>query len=104
MTKPFAQTKFIGKQHNHGCTRCRRRYWDACQDPNTASLCNSCVTGRVSAWARGGEPAACCTTANVRPADRTDRERYLLAGQGPWFLCKTCARQFPCPPEKVTRS
>lgn len=82
-----------GKLHYHSCAGCRERYPDACVDQATNGTCPSCRTGRPSVVMRGQEPHDCCRT-DLRVANKSDLETYKLRGQGPWWLCKTCARQF----------
>jgi hypothetical protein len=100
VAKPHPVGKWAGKQHHHACTRCRRRYHDACETPAVDGVCNSCRTGRLSTWVAATEPRPCCLT-DAMPADRYDRDKYLLAGPGPWWVCRTCARQFPTQPKEV---
>lgn len=89
-------------QHHHGCTECNRRYVCGAVGCETASRCNTCVSGRVSDGARAWEPHDCCYASAPLPIIRTAKERepYKLAGQ-PWFKCPSCARQFPCQPKQV---
>lgn len=98
-TRPFPTAKWKGKLHYHGC-QCGRTYGDACTTPEKNGRCNPCISGIPSKLARGREPTVCCLT-NLRPAEKYDRERYNLAGPGPWWICKTCARQFIRPPKEV---
>lgn len=94
----WSAAKFAGKQHHHGCTGCRRRYVCACTTPEENDRCNFCISGRLgaSAW----DPRPCCLT-DSRLCENYDRDAHKLAGPGPWFKCRTCARTFPCQPERV---
>lgn len=85
--------------HYHGCTHCKRRYPDACEDrkPNT---CPSCRMGRTSIYMTGIDPRPCCTE-NARLANKDDLKTYRLAGPGPWWLCRECARQFAFDPRNA---
>lgn len=100
MARTYSTAKFAGKQHHHGCTDCRRRYVCACDTPQINSTCNSCRSGRVGEGARAWEPQPCCL-ADYRLCETYDRDVHKLAGPGPWFRCRTCARTFPCKPEQV---
>jgi hypothetical protein len=100
VARPYATAKYAKKQHHHGCKGCRRRYVCACSQPESDGRCNACISGRRSVYTAAWEPQSCCLI-DARPCDKYDRDRYLLAGPGPWFTCRTCARTFPCPPEKV---
>lgn len=101
MARPFTPpAKWKGEQHFHGCTQCRGRYGDACSELKTDRTCNPCRSGipstRRAAWA----PHPCCSE-SLRLCEKYDRERHKLAGLGPWFVCRTCARTFPTQPEQV---
>lgn len=97
--KVFSTLKWGGKLHYHGCTNCHLRYHDACHTPELDGLCPSCTTGRISAYQQAIEPRACCYV-DTRLANRDDRDVYKLAGPGPWWLCRTCARQFTRQPKE----
>ena len=99
--KPFSVAKWAGKLHYHGCIKCHLRYHDACESPAHDSRCPSCITGRISAYQAAIEPRPCCLT-DARLAKKDDRERYTLAGAGPWWLCRTCARQFTNQPKELS--
>lgn len=45
----------------------------------------------------GIDPRPCCRV-NVRVTNKDDLKTYKLRGPGPWWLCKTCARQFAFDP------
>lgn len=102
MAKTFNNGQFAGKQHHHGCRACRRRYVCACETPADDESCSVCRSGRVSDQAKAWEPKACCLEKPLKPITYAeDRKAYKLAGPGPWFKCPTCARTFPCQPNKV---
>lgn len=92
--------KWKGEQHFHGCTECRGRYGDACTELQVDGTCNACRSGIPSIDQSVRAPHGCCFN-NVRLCEKYDRERYKLAGPGPWFVCRTCARTFPARPEQV---
>lgn len=92
--------KWKGEQHFHGCKDCRGRYYDACAELKADGICNPCRSGIRSARQLAWAPAACCFE-NSRPAEKYDRDQHKLAGLGPWFVCRTCARTFPVHPEQV---
>lgn len=101
MARPFTPpAKWKGEQHFHGCIECRSRYSDSCQVLKADGVCNPCRSGIPSGRQRAWGPAACCLE-NSRLCEKYDRERYKLAGLGPWFVCRTCARTFPARPEQV---
>lgn len=93
----FNATNMAGKQHRHGCLQCRLSYSCDCQTPEVDDLCNSCISGRISAYQEAIEPRECCRRKCKRATD-ADRTKYKLAGPGPWFLCTTCRRQHPTNP------
>ena len=95
----FSSLKWRGKAHHHGCTRCNRRYEDACVSPEENGICNACRTGRDTARELSWAPSACCPDRN-RLANKHDREALKLAGPGPWWVCLACARSFPFQPEE----
>ena len=84
------------KYHLHFCSNrgCRRIYEDACLRAERNVNCHACQ-GRAQTeplWVSSRNPVACCAN-NVRQLMRRDeRLRYDLAGPGPWFQCRTCAR------------
>jgi hypothetical protein len=81
-----------GKLHYHACINCRDRYPDACHTQDENGLCNTCRSGRQSIHSMAGGAQECCRT-NSRVANKDDLEMYRLRGPGPWWLCRTCARQ-----------
>lgn len=91
--------KFAGSQHYHTCTAgdCRQIYGCNCHAPAVNGRCHE---HSEKPWAlkerplgdRVRDPQPCCTD-NTRQITYADvLERHRLAGPGPWFICKTCAR------------
>jgi hypothetical protein len=95
--------KFQTLGHRHFCSdrTCRRIYQclaviylrGGCPNPRVNGRCAPCRGYPVPetfeiAWA----PRECCRN-NVRQiTDRDELLSHRLAGPGPWFKCKTCAR------------
>lgn len=94
-------SKFRTLGHKHFCADrdCRRVYQclavvflpNGCPDPRRNARCAPCRGGALPAYDTTS-PRACCRN-NVRQVtDRDELLSYRLAGPGPWFKCKTCAR------------
>lgn len=99
--KPYPTAKWVGKHHYHGCTTCGLRYDDTCRTPEADGTCLSCRRGELSVYQYAYMPRPCCFT-NSQVASKDDRTLYKLAGPGPWWKCKTCARQFTRQPQEET--
>jgi hypothetical protein len=87
------------KHHFHFCSdrACRLIYEDNCADPERNGRCPSCRgTTRNNLLVR--DPQECCLDNCVQITDRDVLLAHKLAGPGPWFICKTCARShgWPC--------
>lgn len=87
--------------HKHFCSdrECRTVYdcldvafLHRCAEPRRNGRCQSCREVVVPAWSAGQQVQDCCAN-NVRQViDRAELLAHRLAGPGPWFKCKTCAR------------
>ena len=86
--------KLAGKAHLHACTNldCRAVYEDNCSDPALNGRCHDCRGLRTPMWVRARAPHPCCVDNTEMVAGTDDLIRYDLAGPGPWFQCRTCAR------------
>jgi hypothetical protein len=89
--------------HAHGCRRCHTRYRDACQTPETNSLCFTCRTGHLGfkELLHGQAPRDCCRAHN-RTARKEEMTTYYLAGDAAWLICAVCKRTFPYEMPKET--
>ena len=110
--------ELAGKRHSHFCRdrECRNWYEDACSTPEKNDLCHTCIpmerrdrsAPERPRWAVARDPRECCIGNCAQVTDRTEIKRYSLAGPGPWFQCKTCARchGWPCatPNERKKKS
>lgn len=91
----------IKEFHAHGCLACGRRYTDTCGTPAVNAECTTCRTGQPPAtWDRDYEPQSCCRRHAVLITTVDVLDRYSLAGPGPWFLCRECARTHPFDPKE----
>lgn len=82
--------------HAHGCSRCHRRFEDACNEPNTDKICRRCE-GHGTGWAlleANRAPKDCCRL-HSRLARKDELKTYRLSTACPWFRCSICARTFP---------
>lgn len=92
------------KQHFHGCTKCGRRYGDACHAPEKDQECSRCTMGApVPPWDKDMSPLSCCQDASVELVDdggegTKELNSYKLAGSQTWFRCLTCCRTHPFNP------
>lgn len=88
-----------GKYHRHFCADrdCRLFYEDHCDEPEVNGRCQHC-RGTSRAHAAVMDPQECCIDNCKQVLLSDDLLRYQLAGPGPWFQCKTCARThgWPC--------
>ena len=86
--------QMAGKHHFHCCTTptCKRAFGCRCDAPETNGLCHDCRGTSRPIWEVARDPKACCVK-NTKPVTNADDlGRYDLAGPGPWFQCRTCAR------------
>lgn len=88
----FSVYTFKGKRHYHGCIHCKNRYCCSCYSPELDDVCTDCRQDRSTFIQMGERPRECCV--NRRLATKDDRSTYLLAGPGPWWMCRVCSRQF----------
>lgn len=96
----------VGKSwHLHFCANrnCRLTYDDyACADVTKNGRCHQCRGLRRPGWDTSRDPQPCCTGNCFQVVDADLIVRHRLAGPGPWFKCKTCARchGWPCSPNE----
>lgn len=83
-----------GDAHLHYCgTReCRKVYEDCCETPGVNGRCHECRGVRRPIWMVAREPRPCCLGGSAQVINKKELRRYSLAGPGPWYQCKTCAR------------
>lgn len=86
--------KLAGKAHLHACTNldCLATYEDNCSCPAINGRCSRCRGHRVPVWETARAPQPCCVDNTAQVVRVEELLRYDLAGPGPWFQCKTCAR------------
>lgn len=89
-----------GRHHAHGCVECSRRYTDRCRDPGENGLCQLCRGLERPRWETSFEPGDCCPEFSVLVRDSETLGRFNLAGPGPWFKCRACARTHPFDPKE----
>lgn len=96
----------VGVRHMHFCSDrdCRLVYEDSCTEPESSGLCDYCRTGSRSAYMPVRDPQECCLDNCKQVTDPNRLVTFQLAGPGPWFQCKTCARchGWPCTTERTT--
>lgn len=63
-----------------------------CPTPRQNGRCGRCRGLAVPIWYPMSEPIECCRDNAYQVVDRDELLAYRLAGTGPWFKCKTCAR------------
>jgi hypothetical protein len=89
-----------GHPHLHFCSNreCRLVYEDACDDIATNGRCHSCRGVRRPIWMAARDPRECCLGNCEQVLDAKQLVHYNLAGPGPWYQCRTCARAhgWPC--------
>lgn len=92
-TRGIALSELAGQPHFHFCSdrTCRLLYEDACKDPTTNGRCQTC-RGVRRALITIRDPQECCLGNCTQVTDKQQIIRYSLAGPGPWFQCRTCAR------------
>lgn len=95
-----SMASFAGDAHLHFCSgrSCRLIYEDACRDPHLNGRCPSCKGVRRPVWMSSRDPADCCWGNCQQVTETKELRRYALAGPGPWYQCRTCARAhgWPC--------
>lgn len=81
--------------HAHGCTRCKERYEDTCDQPQGNGLCRPCqgFTGWELLIANR-LPRDCCRQ-HCRAATKDELKSYRLSTGCAWFRCSVCARTHP---------
>lgn len=95
----------VGIFHAHGCLSCGRRYQDTCAFAYKNNLCGICRGSQTALTQEDldRQPRDCCANGGSRLVTDVDvLSRYNLGGDGPWFLCKNCARTHPFDPTKET--
>lgn len=87
--------------HKHFCSdrSCRRVYdcldvafihW--CEEPRRNGRCQVCRGSPKPVWSDAQQCQPCCADNVAQVIDRDVILAHRLAGPGPWFKCKTCAR------------
>lgn len=95
----MARTVKIAAYHAHGCTRCNRRYMDACRSVGTDELCFPCRTGKPpSVYDLSRLPQPCCHESSQPVRTPDEHARYALAGKHSWWRCRVCSRTHPFNP------
>jgi hypothetical protein len=98
--KVRSMSKMAGEAHLHSCAArdCRLVYEDSCNTPGENGRCHVCRNVRRPVWAEGRDPRDCCWGNCEQVTDKVQIRRYALAGPGPWYQCRTCARThgWPC--------
>lgn len=96
----YSVAKLAGRRHVHFCSdrECRMAYECACDEPEVNGRCNLCRGTRRPLWVANRDPQDCCVNNCAQITDKAELHRYQLAGPGPWFQCKSCARchGWPC--------
>lgn len=87
-------TQLAGRHHHHFCSNrdCRLIYEDDCSDPGVNGRCHLCRGVRRPTFYPIRDPQECCIGNCVQVVDTDRLLIHKLAGPGPWFQCKTCAR------------
>jgi hypothetical protein len=87
--------------HIHFCVNreCRQTYEDyRCEDVSKNERCHDCRGRERPGWETSRDPKPCCYGNTYQVVDKAELIRQRLAGTGPWFKCRTCARShgWPC--------
>lgn len=92
--KVVTVTKLKGKPHWHFCSNreCRLLYEDRCEEIDRNGRCHGCRGARRPIWVAARDPRECCIGNCTQVLAVEQLVKYALAGPGPWFQCKTCAR------------
>lgn len=89
-----------GIRHLHFCLdrECRLIYEDTCNTPEHNQLCDVCRGRQRSVYMPVRDPQECCLDNCEQVTRKSALLTHQLAGPGPWFQCKTCARchGWPC--------
>lgn len=88
------------KHHAHGCFQCSTRYTDHCADPKANGLCQACRGMDRPRWEVSFDPGGCCAGESRLVKDAQTITSYGLAGPGPWYKCRVCARTHPFNPKE----
>lgn len=105
VTPTSAFTALRKTWHLHFCSdrTCRLVYeCYACDDVAKNGRCQACRGVRRPVYISARDPQPCCLGNCAQVTDQAEIVRYKLAGPGPWFQCKTCARchGWPCHEER----
>lgn len=92
--------KLANKLHYHSCAGCTLIYKCSCPAADVNGRCWACRGGRRPSWDVARDPQDCCINNCRQMTLAEDLARYQLAGPGPWFQCKTCARCHGAYPQK----
>lgn len=95
LTPQGALSQVAKSWHLHFCSNreCRITYDDyKCADVAKNGRCHRCRGLERPGWDMSRDPHQCCVGNCVQVTDPDEIVRYRLAGPGPWFQCKTCAR------------
>lgn len=100
VTSSGVYNQLRGKHHWHFCSNreCRLAYEDCCAQTEVNGLCQLCRGAGSRAYAEPMDPRECCLDNCEQVLTTDEMLRFHLAGPGPWFKCKTCARThgWPC--------
>lgn len=85
-----------GKAHFHSCSRqtCRLLYSCRCEEPLVNGRCHEHRDLRRPSHDAVRDPQPCCVENTFHVTSPEEIAAHELAGPGPWFRCKTCARSF----------
>ncbi|GAB3863247.1 hypothetical protein GCM10028801_30420 [Nocardioides maradonensis] len=88
-------SKLTPGYHWHICSDqdCRKVFLDECTTPEVNGRCDVCKRGHDTPYMEWRYPKNCCR-GNTELLDmKSDWARYgRLAGNAPWFKCRTCHR------------
>lgn len=89
-----SMASLAGEAHLHFCSEreCRKVYEDCCLNPAANGRCHECRGVRRPIWMSARDPQRCCQGNCAHVTNKATLRRYNLAGPGPWYQCKTCAR------------
>lgn len=101
VTEGALYTGLAKSWHLHFCSSrdCRLVY--ECSGPVIQmGTCNARSNGRCQKcrdqirpiWVSSRDPRPCCLNNVVQVLDRADLLTHRLAGPGPWYRCRSCAR------------
>lgn len=81
--------------HAHGCTNCKARYEDICDEPDQGGTCKEC-NGQLgyALLILNRLPRDCCR-AHSRLVTKEQAVVYALSKACAWFICTVCARTQP---------